>query len=66
VLRASRLLQPRNPQFWLLVVLNLLSSAIAFILRSYELAPLAAFLLAAFAIGNVLLGILIAVRLMTE
>jgi hypothetical protein len=66
MLRVSRLLQPRNPQFWLLVALNLLSSAIAFVLRSYELAPLAMFVLAVFAFGNVLFGMLIAVRLMAD
>lgn len=66
MLRVSRLLQPRNPQFWLLVALNVLSTAIAFVLRNYDLAPLAVLLLAAFAIANALLGIVIALRLMAE
>jgi hypothetical protein len=66
MLKPSRLIQPHNPQFWLLVALNGLSAAIAFILRSHELAPFPALLLAVFAIGNVWLGWRIALRLMAE
>ncbi len=63
-MRLSRLYQPRNPQFWLLIVLNLLSSAISFILRTYELPALVALVLAGFAIANVVIGIRIALCLM--
>jgi Kef-type K+ transport system membrane component KefB len=65
-MKLSRLLQPRNPQFWLLVVLNGLSTAISFILRSYQLPVLVSLVLAGFAIGNFVLGIRIAWRLMAD
>lgn len=65
-MKLSRLYQPRNPQFWLLVILNLLSSVISYLLRSHELPPLVALALGGFALANVLLGLRIAWRLMTE
>jgi len=66
MLRLSRLVQPRNPQFWLLVVLNGLSSAIAYALRTYDPAAVVTLLLAGFAIANVLIGIRIALKLMAD
>lgn len=65
-MKLSRLYQPRNPQFWLLVILNLLSSAISFVLRSYELSAVVTLVLGGFAIANVLVGIRIAWRLVAE
>lgn len=65
-MRISRLIQPRNPQFWLLVALNALSSAISFLLRSYELPAALTLVLAGFAVANVLLGLRIAWRLMAD
>lgn len=66
MLKFSRLFQWRNPQFWLLVVLNGLSTAISYILRVYELPLPMALVLAGFAVANVLIGIRIAWRLMTD
>ena len=65
-MKLSRLVQPRNPQFWLLIVLNLLSTAISYILRTRDLPTLPVFLLAAFAIANFVLGLRIALRLMAD
>ena len=66
-LKLSRLIQPRNPQFWLLILLNLLSTAITHILRTYDDLPTAITLaLAAFAITNALWGLRIALRLMAD
>lgn len=62
----SRLYQPRNPQFWLLVVLNLLSTGISYILRSRGLPMSITLVLAAFALANFVLGIRIALQLMGE
>lgn len=62
----SRLFQPRNPQFWLLIVLNGLSTAISFILRTYELPAAVTLVLAGFAVANVVIGIRIAWRLMAD
>ena len=56
-MKLSRLWQPRNPAFWLMVALNLLSTVLAWIARSFELEPVAALTVAAFAIGNALLGV---------
>ena len=64
--KLSRLIQPRNPQFWLLVVLNALSSAISFILRAYELPGAVTLVLAGFAVANFVMGIRIAWRLMAD
>ena len=65
-LKLSRLFQPKNPQFWLLVALNLLSAAISWLLQNREF-PLAIMLaLATFALANFWLGLRIALRLMKE
>lgn len=63
-LKLSQLYQPRNPDFWLLVILNLLSTAISYLLRQQELPLPLTLLLVAFALGNVIYGLRIAVRLM--
>jgi hypothetical protein len=62
----SRLYQPRNPKFWLLVILNLLSTGITHILRSQELPLVIALVLAAFALANCLIGIRIALQLLRD
>lgn len=65
-MKISRLFQPRNPQFWLLVALNLLSTAISYLLRTRDLPTLPVLLLAGFAIANFMLGLRIALRLMAN
>ena len=65
-MKLSRLFQPRNPRFWLMVALNLLSTALAWIARSYDLVPLAALMVAGFAVANAVLGIRLALALMRE
>jgi hypothetical protein len=64
--KVSRLYQPRNPQFWLLVVLNLLSTGISYILRSQDLPIWITLVLAAFALANFVIGIRIALQLMRD
>ena len=39
--RLSRLYRPRDGRFWLMIVLNLLSAVLAWVLRTYPLVPLA-------------------------
>ena len=56
-MKLARLWQPRNPAFWLMITLNLLSTALAWITRNYTLAPLPALVVTVFAVGNALLGI---------
>jgi hypothetical protein len=65
-MKFSRLYQPRNPQFWLLVALNLLSTGISHILRSQDLPTPITLVLAAFALANFFIGIRIALNLMRE
>ena len=56
-MKLSRLYQPRNPLFWLMVVLNLLSTALAWVARTYNLTPLAAGIVAIMGIGDCVFGI---------
>lgn len=65
-LKLSRLIQPRNPLFWLMVVLNALSSAFSWILHTYELTVAATVVVAGFALANALIGIALALRLMRD
>lgn len=65
-MKIARLWQPRNPAFWLMVALNLLSTALAWIARSYDLAPLAALVVAGFAVANALIGLRLMWLLMRE
>jgi hypothetical protein len=50
----------------MMIVLNLLSTALAWIARSYDLLPLAALMVAGFAVANAVLGIRLALGLMRE
>lgn len=65
-MKFSRLYQPRNPQFWLLVLLNGLSAAISWLLQTRPLSLAPTLVLVIFALANFLLGLRIAVRLMKE
>jgi hypothetical protein len=60
----ARIYQPRNPQFWLLVILNGLSSVIGYLLQRYEFPVWIMLALVVFAIGNMVFGLRIAVLLM--
>lgn len=65
-MKLSRLVQPRNPLFWMLLLLNLLSSAISYVLQRHDLTATVSTVLAAFAFGNVAIGVVIALRLMAD
>src|SRR5690606_21931217 len=60
----GRLIQPRNPLFWIVVVLQLLSMAFVAIRLDLEPAPLVAWVLRVLAVGNAVLGMAIAWRLL--
>ena len=49
-----------------MVVLNLLSTTLAWIARTFDLVPLAALVVAVFAVANAVLGIRLALALMRE
>jgi hypothetical protein len=65
-MKLARLWQPRNPAFWLMITLNLLSTLLAWIARSYELASAAKFAVAGFAVANALIGLRLMWLLMRE
>lgn len=65
-MKLSRIYQPRNPRFWLMVTLNLLSSLLAWVLRSYALLPSVTLVVAGFALANAFIGIRLAVALMRD
>lgn len=62
--KLRRLYQPRHPLFWMMVMLNLLSAALAWIVQNRPLATPAMLMVAVFAIGNGLLGTWMAWRLL--
>ncbi len=66
MLKFSRLIQPRNPVFWLMLVLNLLSSCLSWVLHTQELATAPMLVVAFFALSNAGIGIWLAIRLMRE
>jgi hypothetical protein len=63
-MKVTRLYQPRNPLFWIMLALNLLSAVLAWLTRAYSLDALGSVLVTAFAVGNALLGTYLAWRLM--
>ena len=63
-MKVRRLYQPRNPLFWIMVVLNLLSAVLAWLTRTHSLDALASVIVTGFAVGNALLGTYLAWRLM--
>lgn len=65
VIKLRRLFQPRKPAFWLMLVLNGLSTALMWIVQNYRLTPLASVVIAVFALGNAWLGLRLAWRLLT-
>ncbi|SIQ23635.1 hypothetical protein SAMN05421829_10383 [Aromatoleum tolulyticum] len=65
-MKLSRLFQPRNPAFWVMIALNVLSSAFAWILRTHPLNPLGLAVVAGLALANAMLGMWFAWRLVRE
>ncbi len=62
-MKISRLFQPRNPLFWLLLVLNLLSMALSHVAQNVALNTLGKTLLVLTALANALLSAYLAWRL---
>lgn len=65
-MRLAKLFQFRNPQFWLFVLLNGLSAVISYLMRTHEFTLPIVLMLAGFALGNMVYGLRIAMRLMRE
>ena len=62
-MKISRLYQPRNPIFWLLVVINLLSMFLSYVAQNYTLSTLASVIVIVFAVLNTILSMGLAWRL---
>ncbi|TAG35313.1 MAG: hypothetical protein EAZ34_03825 [Polaromonas sp.] len=62
-MKISRLYQPRSPLFWIMVALNLLSAVLGWIAHKHALGTVASLIIAAFAVGNAVLGTYLAWRL---
>lgn len=65
-MKFSRLFQPRNPLFWMMVTLNVLSAALAWIVQNRPLATWASLVVMGFALGNALLGTWLVWRLLRD
>lgn len=65
-MKLTRLYQPRNPLFWLMIGLNALSPLLAWVVHNRPLNMPATLMVAFFAIGNAVLGTWLAWRLMRE
>ena len=65
-MKLSRLFQPKNPLFWLLVTLNLLSLALSHIAQNYNLNTLGSTLLIIVSVINVALSSYLAWRLVNS
>ena len=55
-MKLTRIFQPRNPRFWLLLVLNLLSAGLAWAMRLPGVASTAVVVMGMLALGNALPG----------
>lgn len=55
-MKLKRLYQPRNPLFWIMVVLNLLSTVLGWLAHTHEPDVFFSMVIAVFAIGNAVLG----------
>ena len=65
-MRFSRLFQPRNPLFWILVALNLLSTLLSHVALNFELNASGTALIILTAIVNALLSAYLAWRLVNS
>jgi hypothetical protein len=65
-MKVSRLYQPRNPLFWIMLALNLLSLVLGWMTRNYPLGATGAILVMVFALGNAALGTYLAWRLVNS
>jgi 4-hydroxybenzoate polyprenyltransferase len=52
-----RLIQPRNPAFWIMLALNGLSAVLLWIAQNYHLSLVASLVVVVFAVGNAVLGL---------
>jgi hypothetical protein len=62
-MKFSRLFQPRNPLFWLIMMLNVLTAMLAWVAQTKPLDGFGLLLVGSFALCNMLLGMWLTWRL---
>lgn len=65
-MKLSRLFQPRNPLFWLMLLLNALSAALAWMVQYRPLNGWASLVVGIFAVGNAVIGSWLIWRLLRD
>ena len=65
-MKLSRLFQPRNPLFWIMLALNGLSTALAWLVHNRSLNTFGMLLIGSFALINAVLGTWFAWRLVKD
>ena len=65
-MKLSRLFQPRNPLFWIMLSLNALSMVIGWLLHHRPLNTFGMLVLGGFALSNAILGTWLAWRLVKQ
>ncbi|MFM8919392.1 MAG: hypothetical protein ACKOEU_05135 [Limnohabitans sp.] len=65
-MKISRLFQPKNPIFWILVALNLVSLALSHIAQNYPLNTLGTWLIAVCGLLNAVISAALAWRLVNS
>ena len=65
-MKLSRLFQPRNPLFWLMLLLNALSAALAWMVQYRPLNGWASLVVVIFAVGNAVIGSWLIWRLLRD
>jgi hypothetical protein len=65
-MKLSRLYQPRNPLFWVMLALNLLSMVLGWVTHNLVLGVLVSLVIVVFAIGNAVLGAYLMWRLVNS
>lgn len=65
-MKLSRLFQPRNPLFWLVLALNALSAMLAWVVQHRPLGTVAMLLVVGFALSNAMLGTWLTWRLVRD
>lgn len=66
LMKLSRMYQPRNPLFWLMVALNLLSIVLGWITHTHLPSVFVSLVIVVFAIGNAMLGAYLMWRLVNS
>jgi uncharacterized membrane protein HdeD (DUF308 family) len=65
-MKLSRLFQPRNPFFWILIAMNALSAVFGWIAHTWPLHTIGALLIAVLALSNAFAGMWLAWRLVRD